>query len=93
VDALYRLLGVLAGLNGRYYTRFQVKRVHKLANSFAIAPLNLAERVEAILDGPVHAGFGLLHALEGEVIALVVRQLPDVDVAKVKERRASWPGS
>ncbi|HSH91032.1 MAG TPA: hypothetical protein VK996_13690 [Ramlibacter sp.] len=92
VDAIYRLLGVLAGLNGRYYTRFQVKRLHKLANSFTLAPPQLAERIAAILDGPVHAGFERLHALEGDVLALVVQQLPDVDVAKALERRAAWPG-
>jgi hypothetical protein len=93
VDATYRLLGVLAGLNGRYYTRFQVKRLHKIAASFTLAPPQLAQRIAAILDGPVHAGFELLHALEGEVLALVVQQLPDVDVAKAQERRAAWPGS
>ena len=92
VQSTYRLLGVLAGLNGRYYTTFQVKRVHKLANSFALAPPGLADRIAAILDGPVVAGFELLHALEGEVLALVAQQLPDVDVAKVHERRAAWPG-
>jgi hypothetical protein len=57
--------------------RFQVKRLHKLADSFTIAPPQLAQRFE------------LLHALEGDVLALVARQLPDVDVAKALERRAA----
>jgi predicted nucleotidyltransferase len=93
VDAVYRLLGVLAGLNGCYYTRFQVKRLHKLANGFALAPAQLAERIDAMLTGPVHAGFELLHALEGDVLALVKQHLPGVDVAAALERRKAWPGS
>ncbi|HVZ44775.1 MAG TPA: hypothetical protein VHA82_13275 [Ramlibacter sp.] len=92
VDAVYRLLGVLAGLNGRYYTRFQVKRLEKLASGFTLAPPRLAQRMAAILDGPVYAGFDLLHALEGEVLELVSRHLPDVSVSAVQERRAAWPG-
>lgn len=92
VDAVYRLLGVLAGLNGRYYTRFQVKRVSKLANSFTIAPPQLAQRIDAILGGPVVPGFELLHALEGDVLALVSEHLPDVDVKAALARRAAWPG-
>jgi hypothetical protein len=93
VDAVYRLLGVLAGLNGRYYTRFQVKRLHKFANGLPLAPVQLADRVDALLDGPVLTGFDGLHALEGEVLALVSEHMPDVDIAPVVQRRAAWPGS
>lgn len=93
VEAAYRLLGVLAGLNGRYFSRFQVKRLHKLAAGFAIAPPDFAPRLGALLDGPVHAGFAALHVLEGEVLALVAQHLPGVDVAAALERRAAWPAA
>jgi len=93
VDAVYQLLGVLAGLNGRYYSRFQVKRLHKLASGFTLAPPNLPQRVAAILDGPIVPGFDLLHALEGEVLELVSHKMPDVNLAGAPQRRAAWPGS
>ena len=38
VDACYHLLLVLCGLNRRWFTRFQVKRMQRLASRLAIAP-------------------------------------------------------
>lgn len=71
VEAGYRLLMLLAARNGRYFTRFQVKRVGKLAASFAAAPPRLAERLDALLVMPAEAAFAELHRLEGEVLDLV----------------------
>lgn len=93
VEAAYRLLGMLAGLNGRYFTRFQLKRLHKLTAGFAIAPPAFGPRLAALLEGPVTAGFSALHALEGEVLALVAQHLPGIDVAAALERRAAWPAA
>ena len=46
VDACYRLLQMLCALNRRYFTRFQVKRVHRLEAQLAIAPPRLADRLD-----------------------------------------------
>ena len=93
VDACYGLLLMLCGLNGRYFTRFQVKRVHRLASMLAWAPPLLAERIEALLAAAPAEAFVMLHRLEGEALALVAEQLPDVDLEAVRQRRAAFaPG-
>jgi hypothetical protein len=93
VEACYRLLLVLAGLNRRWFTRFQVKRMHRLADKLPLAPPRLAERIEALLAAPPREAFDALHALEGEVLALIARELPDVVLDAVHKRRESWSGT
>jgi len=90
VEAGYRMLGVLAALNRRYFTRFQVKRVGKLAASFAIAPPQLAARLDALLVAEPFAAFEALHALEAEVLALVALHAPHVDIAAARQRQADF---
>lgn len=86
VDACYRLLLALCGINRRYFTRFQVKRVHKLAMSLVVAPLALADRMDALLNAPPAVAFARLHALETEVLALIDQQLPAVATQSARER-------
>lgn len=90
VDACYRQLLVLCGLNGRYFTRFQVKRVHRLAAGLAFAPPGLADRIETLLMAAPHDAFAALHALEGEVLDLVAQRLPDVDFGAARKRWAAY---
>jgi hypothetical protein len=90
VDACYRLLLVLSGLNGCYFTRFQVKRLHRLASKLARAPALLADRIETLLAAPPREAFAALHQLEGEVIDLVAERLPDVDLGATRQRWAAY---
>lgn len=90
VDACYRLLLVLCGLNGRYFTRFQVKRVHGLATKLAMAPAALADRIEALLQAPPREAFAALHVLEGEVLDLVARGFPDIQLEAQRRRRDTY---
>lgn len=90
VDACYRLLLILSGINRRYFTRFQVKRVHPLTARFSIAPRELADRIEALLALPPKAAFDALFALEGEVLELVAAHEPAVDLATAWQRREAW---
>jgi hypothetical protein len=90
VEAGYRLLLVLAGLNRRWFTRFQVKRMRRLADKLPLAPPRLAERIEALLAAPPREAFAALHALEGEVLALVAREMPSIDLALTHTRRAAF---
>jgi hypothetical protein len=90
VEACYRLLLILCGLNGCYFTRFQVKRMRRLASLLTLAPPALAERIEALLAAPPREAFDLLHALEGEVLELVAAHLPDIDLAPACSRRAAY---
>lgn len=90
VEACYRLLLVLCGLNRVYFTRFQVKRLRRLAGRLALAPPQLAERIEALLAAPPREAFDTLYRLEGEVLDLIARHLPTVDLAPTHQRRTAY---
>jgi hypothetical protein len=89
-DACYRFLLVLHGLNRRYFTRFQVKRMQRVVSMLAIAPPQLAGRIDTLLAAPHREAFVALHGLEGEVIALVAQCMPDVDLSAVRKRREGF---
>lgn len=90
VEAAYRLLGALAGLNGLYFTTFQFKRMHRFAERMQLAPPGFAARLERVLHGDAKTAFAELHALEGEVIGLVGSRWPGLDLAAVRERHAAF---
>lgn len=90
VDACFRLFGVLAGLNHRYYTTFQFKRMHRFAGTLALAPPQLAERVEALLVAPLPEAFAALYALDGEVLDLLAAHAPQIDLAPSRDRRGRF---
>jgi hypothetical protein len=93
VDACYRLCGVHAALSQRYFTRFQVTRRNRQAPKFENAPEGLAERIERLMEAPPRAAFAQLYALEGEVLAQVAREMPQIDLAAVKAQRAAYAGA
>jgi hypothetical protein len=71
---------VLAALNRVYYSRFQVKRVQKLAASFTLAPPQLADRLESLPQLPPPAAAEELGRLVLETRELVLRELPDLEL-------------
>lgn len=87
VEGCYRQFGLLAGLNRRYFTTFQFKRMHRFARQLVLAPAALADRVEGLLEAPLLRAFDELFALEGEVLALLDVHAPQIDLAAVHERR------
>jgi len=89
VQAAYRLLGALAGLNDLYFTTFQFKRMTRFAAKLRLAPAGLAERLERVLRSDSPAAFAELHALEGEVLGLVTGRWTDLDLVAVRQR---WSG-
>ena len=90
VDTCYRLLQVLCGLNRRYFTRFQVKRMRHLASKLSITPPDLAGRIEALLSAAPREAFASLHRLEGEVLDLVAQHLPEVELGAARSRWAAY---
>ncbi len=90
VQACYRLLGLLAAVNGRYYTPFQNKRLRHFAASLDLAPPGLADRIEALLAAPPRGAATALHALEGEVLALVGSRFPELDLSALLARREAF---
>lgn len=91
VQAGYRLIGALAGLNGLYFTTFQFKRMRRFVERMSIAPADLAARLEdSLRAASPAASFAGVHALEAEVIELVARRWPDLDLAPTRERHAAF---
>ena len=90
VDACYGMFGVLAGLNRRYFTTFQFKRMTRFANGLALAPVDFAARVQQLLLAPPRAAFEQLHGLEDEVLALLATHVPAIDLTAVRRRRADF---
>ncbi len=93
-EAAYNLAAVLAGLNRLYFTTFQFKKMRRLLAQMTILPDNFAERVENLFkQDPAEAAVSL-EGLIGEVVELVEREMPDVDVSAVKKnlgkRRPPW---
>ena len=90
VAACYKLIGALAGLNGRYFTTFQVKRMTRFVAQLEQAPVDFALRIEHLLQADTRVAFKELHTLEGEVIDLLAARWPDLDLAAVRSRRDSF---
>lgn len=93
VQAGYRLIGALAGLNGLYFTTFQFKRDRRFTDRLGIAPPDFGRRLESALSAPVAEGFETLHALEAGGIDLVAARWPDLDLAAVRQRHTAFPGA
>jgi len=87
VQAALNLLAVLAGLNRVYFSSFQFKRMHAFAARLPLAPPNVADRLERLFENPHRAGPGL-EALLVETLALVERELPDLDTTPARR----WVG-
>jgi len=90
VDACYGLFGALAGLNRRYFTTFQFKRMTRFAQGLTLAPAELAPRVRRLLLAPPRAAFEQLFALEGELLELVAAHAPKADLSMVRRRRGDF---
>jgi hypothetical protein len=90
VQACYRLLGLLAAVNRRYYTSFQNKRLHTFAATLPHAPERLAQRMEHLLSAPPAEAALHLHGLEGDVLALVAQHFPAIDQTALHAQRMQF---
>lgn len=90
VQACYRLLGLLAAVNGRYFSASRHRRLHQFADGLEQAPPRLAERMHELLSAPAVPAAQMLHTLEGEVLALVATRYPDIDLGPVQQQRAAF---
>ena len=86
VESAFNILGVLAGLKRRYYTPFQFKRMRAFIATLAIAPDDLASRLESLLAADQGTAIAALEAVVGETVALVRREIPAVDTASAAPR-------
>lgn len=84
LDTSFNLIGVLAGLNHRYFSRFQFKRLRHFVASLRWAPERFADRLEEVFTlDPVTAGIAV-EQLVAETVALVEATMPDVDTAAAR---------
>jgi predicted nucleotidyltransferase len=93
VEAAFDLLAVLAALNRLYFTRFQLKRMRKLVGRMRLAPSDLADRLERLLELDGEAAAHELERLVAETQALVAAELPDLELPlrqPVGARREPW---
>jgi predicted nucleotidyltransferase len=78
LDAAFNLLAVLAALNRLYFTRFELKRTRTLIARMALAPPQLADRLESLCRLERDAAADQLGRLINDTRALVAAELPDL---------------
>ena len=86
VETAYALLGILAGMNRLYFTTFQFKKMRKFVGQMRIKPERFAERLETLFNETPATAAKSLEDLTGEVLALVEREMPEVDITRTKRR-------
>ena len=80
LEAAFNLVGVLAGLNRLYFTRFQFKGARAYVARMNLAPVRFANRLESLFDLNPEAAAAELERLVEETQALVEAELPGFDV-------------
>jgi hypothetical protein len=76
LEAAFNLLAVLAALNRLYFTRFELKRIRALIARMALAPPDLADRLESLFELAPQPAAAELGRLVEETRALVAAELP-----------------
>lgn len=94
VEGAQHLLGILAGLNRRYYSEFQFKHMRAFVAGLRVAPPDLAARIDGLFAMEQSAAILALEALVGETVALVKATMPDVDTSaadgRIGKRHPPW---
>jgi hypothetical protein len=93
-DTALNLVGIVAGVNRRYYVPFQFKRARQFLETMQIAPDNLADRLDRLFVVEPTSAIAQIEELVQETIALVNQNMPDVDTSIVRhqpgERQRPW---
>lgn len=94
VEVSLNVLGVLAGLNRRYYSSFQFKRLHHFARSLPLSPDRFADRLEEIFGLDPLAASLAMERLVDETIMLVETHMPAADTTSARrnlgKRQHPW---
>ena len=80
LEGVFNLLGVLAAINRIYFARFELKRTRDLISKMAVAPPQLADRLEALVHLPAQDAAREFGELVAETAELVSREVPDATV-------------
>ena len=84
--AALNVIGVLAGLNKRYYVPFQFKRTRRFLESLTIAPNKLADRLNDLLLADQPTAITQMEDIVRETLALVNQYMPEIDTAAILRR-------
>ncbi len=76
----FNLLGVLAGLNSIYFTRFELKRMRELVGKMQLKPASLADRIEALFRLSPEQAAGEFGSLVEETRQLVHAAFPALEL-------------
>ncbi len=94
VEGAFNLLGVLAGLNRRYFSPFQFKKMRRFLADLPLQPEQCAERLEALALSPAAEAAAVYERLVADIVSLVQEHLPGVDVTaaarRIGQRRQPW---
>jgi hypothetical protein len=95
LEAAFNLLGVLAGLNRLYFSRFELKRMRALIDQMEIAPPHLADRLESLFRLEPREAAEELERLVEETGVLVAGELPALELPSPlrlppKARQRPW---
>jgi hypothetical protein len=93
-ETALNLVGIVAGVNRRYYVPFQFKRARRFLETMQIAPDNLADRLDRLFMVEPTSAIAHIKELVQETIALVNQHMPDVDTSVLRyqpgERQRPW---
>ena len=93
VQAAYAVVGVLAALNGLYFSTREFKRANRLLDRLEVAPEDLGERLEALFDPDERRSTAELERLVADTQALVAERFPDLDLSLQWGGRPTPPGA
>jgi hypothetical protein len=92
-QSVYGIVGVLAALNGIYFSSFEFKRASRFVSRFEVAPPDLAARLEALFSSDERAAIEELERLVAETRALVAERVPDLDLPLEWGEEPTPPGA
>lgn len=93
VQSAYSIAGVLAALNGIYFSTFEFKRIGRFCSGLDVAPPNLEERLRALFGPSERRSTAELEQLVAETQALVAERFPDLDISIAWSGVPTPPGS
>lgn len=92
-QSVYRLVGVLAAVNGIYFSTFEFKRAGTFVSRLEVAPPDLAARLESLFSSDEGRSIDDLERLVTETQGLVAARFPDLDLSLEWGGRPTPPGS
>jgi hypothetical protein len=94
VELSHNVLAVLAGLNRKYFTSFQFKRMGAFCAELAITPPDLADRIEMLFGSDRKMAVEEAERLVSETLALVQEHMREVDAnaagKRIGQRSQPW---